>query len=255
MSLKIYSKVFGEGKPLIVLHGLFGMSDNWQTLGKRWADEGFNVHILDQRNHGQTENTYEFSYQLMADDLMNYMDENGIESASILGHSMGGKVAMLFATQNPDRVEDLIVVDIAPKGYPVHHQEILHGLHSLDFSKISSRTEADDELAKSLPNASVRQFLLKSLYWVEKGKLGYRFNLESITDHIEMVGEALLESAVYNGPTLFIKGENSGYIVEDDMPMIKRHFPNAELISAKAGHWVHAEQPELIFTEVLKMIR
>lgn len=255
MSLNIYSKIFGEGKPLIVLHGLFGMSDNWQSLGKRWADEGFAVHILDQRNHGQTDNTYEFSYQLMADDLLNYMNDHGIQSASILGHSMGGKVAMLFATQHPERVEDLIVVDIAPKGYPVHHQEILDGLHSLDFSKIKSRSEADQVLSQSLPNASVRQFLLKSLYWVEKGRLGYRFNLESISDHIEMVGEALLEHSIYNGPTLFIKGVHSGYIHDSDLPLIKKHFPNADLISANAGHWVHAEQPDLIFDEVLKMIR
>jgi len=256
MQVKLHSKTIGHGKPLVILHGLFGMGDNWQTLGKKWSEDGFCVHIIDQRNHGQTQNTDAFSYQLMSDDLLGYFEENNLDKASILGHSMGGKVAMLFATQHANRVEKLIVVDIAPKGYPVHHHEIIEGLKTLDFSILNSRREADAELAKSLPNMAIRQFLLKSLYWIEKGQLGLRFNIESISKNIKMVGEPLLPEASYLGPTLFIRGANSGYILDGDMELISHHFPSATLVTAPgAGHWVHAENPDLVYSETLKLLR
>ncbi len=256
MTVDLFSRVIGEGEPLIILHGLFGMGDNWQTLGKKWAEQGYAVHIIDQRNHGQTENTEDFSYQLMSDDLLAYLDQHGLDKVSILGHSMGGKVAMLFATQHPERVNKLMIVDIAPKGYPVHHNEIIAGLKTLDFSILTSRREADAELAKSLPNMAIRQFLLKSLYWVEKGQLGLRFNLDSISKHIEMVGEALLPEATFDGPTTFIRGANSGYIVDGDMDLIRHHFPAAQLVTAPgAGHWVHAENPQLVYDETCKLLK
>jgi pimeloyl-ACP methyl ester carboxylesterase len=248
--MKLFSRIEGEGRPLIILHGLFGMSDNWMTHAKNYAELGFEVHVLDQRNHGQSPHSDNFSYQLMANDLLEYMNDNGMESANIIGHSMGGKVAMLFACQHPERVERLIVVDIAPKGYPLHHQSILEGLHSLDFSVLTSRGAADKELAKTIDNFSVRQFLLKSLYWKEKGQLALRFNLAAIEANIEMVGEALFDDAEFMGETLFINGGQSNYITPEDEELIHHHFPLAHLFTiSEAGHWVHAEAAEE-FSEV-----
>jgi len=243
--MKLFSRIEGEGRPLIILHGLFGMSDNWMTHAKNYAELGFAVHVLDQRNHGMSPHSDDFSYQLMADDLLEYMDETGLESANIIGHSMGGKVAMLFACQHPEKVERLISVDISPKAYPLHHQSILAGLNSLDFSILNSRGAADAALAKTIDNLAVRQFLLKSLYWKEKGKLALRFNLKAIETNIAMVGEALYDDAEFMGETLFISGGQSNYITPDDEALIHHHFPLAHLHTIQdAGHWVHAEAPE-----------
>ena len=248
--MKLFSRIEGEGRPLIILHGLFGMSDNWLTHAKKYAELGFEVHVLDQRNHGQSPHSSDFSYQLMADDLLEYMDDHGIGEARIIGHSMGGKVAMLFACQYPDRVERLIVVDIAPKAYPIHHQQYIDAMRTLDFDKISSRGEADEALGKLITNFAVRQFMLKSLYWVEKGRLAFRFNLDAIEENLNMVGEALLEDAEYVGEALFINGGQSNYITPEDEELIHHHFPLAHLYTIKeAGHWVHAEAAEE-FSEV-----
>lgn len=251
-----YSQVHGSGKPLIVMHGLFGMGDNWQTHAKNWADEGFEVHLLDLRNHGRSKNTPEHSYKLMADDLHEYYESKNIEKAIVLGHSMGGKVAMVFAANHPERVEKLIVVDIAPKGYPVHHQEIIDALRKLDFSKIKSRGEADETLKKHLPNFAVRQFLLKSLYWKDNDSLGLRFNLDAIENNIEMVGEPLPDDYRFEGPAWFVRGKLSGYIKDDDLALIHRHFPQSKLIDiAGAGHWVHAENPKSFYREITDILK
>ncbi|MDX5405308.1 MAG: alpha/beta fold hydrolase [Bacteroidota bacterium] len=243
--MELFSRIIGEGQPLVILHGLFGMSDNWQTFGKAMADEGYEVHLIDQRNHGQSPNSEEHTYQSMADDLLEYCHAHQLVDIYLLGHSMGGKVAMLFSCLHPQMVEKLVVVDIAPKGYPVHHQEIIDALRTLDFDSLKSRSEADEVLKRSIDNFGVRQFLLKSLYWKEKGKLGLRFNLDVIERNIEMVGESLFDDAQYGGPTLFIRGELSGYIKDGDMDRIHQHFPEAILVTIKgAGHWVHAEKPQ-----------
>ncbi len=243
--MKLFSRIYGTGRPLIILHGLFGMSDNWQTHANKYANLGFQVHVLDQRNHGQSGHSQDFSYQSMANDLLEYMRDNEIQKACIIGHSMGGKVAMLFAAQHADKVEKLIVVDIAPKGYPVHHDAIIDALKSLDFTQLKSRGGADKALAQKLDNLSIRQFLLKSLYWKEKGKLALRFNLDVIEKNIGMVGEPLFADAQFDGETLFIRGARSGYIKEDDLDLIHAHFPLAEMYTIEnAGHWVHAEAAE-----------
>jgi pimeloyl-ACP methyl ester carboxylesterase len=248
--MKLFSRIEGEGRPLIILHGLFGMSDNWLTHAKKYAELGFEVHVLDQRNHGQSPQSDDFSYQLMADDLLEYMDDHNIEEARILGHSMGGKVAMLFACQHPKKVERLIVVDIAPKAYPIHHQQYIDALKGIDFSSLQSRGAADEALKKEISNFAIRQFLLKSLYWKEKGQLALRFNLEAIEANLDMVGEALLDDAEYLGETLFINGGQSNYITPNDEELIHHHFPLAHNYTIKqAGHWVHAEAAEE-FSEV-----
>ncbi len=244
----LYAKVLGSGKPLIVLHGFLGMSDNWKTLGKKYADRGMEVHLPDQRNHGRSFWSPAFSYALMAQDLERYMDERQLGSVILLGHSMGGKTAMTFASAFPDRVERLLVADIAPRYYPPHHGYILEALAALPLEQIKTRGEADERLAESLPDWGIRQFLLKNLHWERPGKLGFRFNLEVLRNQMEAIGAALPESARYDGPTLFLRGGKSDYIKDGDRDDIHRHFPEAQIRTIPgAGHWLHAEAPDAFF--------
>lgn len=228
------------------------MNDNWNSLAKKWAEAcSMRFHLIDLRNHGQSPNDPVHSYEAMAADVLEYLDDHQIASAAVLGHSMGGKVAMRLAVDQPSRVHRLIVVDIAPKGYPVHHNEIIAALRTLNFDELEGRREADAKLEESMPNFMMRQFLLKSLYWETEKRLGWRFNLDAIEANIEMVGEAMNEGDQYDGPTLFIRGSNSGYILDGDVPVLEHHFPNSTLHTVVgAGHWVHAEKPKEMFTEV-----
>jgi len=253
--MQLHSKILGEGKPLLVLHGFLGMSDNWKTLGNKYAENGFQVHLIDQRNHGKSFHSEEFNYDILAEDIKRYLAYHQLEEAIVLGHSMGGKTAMQLACSYPNLVEKLIVADIAPKFYPPHHQDIINGLKSLDFDKITSRSEADKELAKHLSNVGIRQFLLKNLYWVEKGKLGYRFNLEVLAERMEYVGENIASTAIYEKPTLFLRGDRSEYISPTDYDGIKRHFPKAEIETvSNAGHWLHAENPTEFFEKSIAFL-
>ncbi|MGM0634600.1 MAG: alpha/beta fold hydrolase [Bacteroidota bacterium] len=246
--MKLYSNIIGEGSPLLILHGFLGMGDNWKTLGKQFAEIGFEVHLIDQRNHGRSPHSDDFSYSLMVEDLSKYIAQHKLEKASIIGHSMGGKVAMHFATTHQEKVKDLIVVDIAPKYYEPHHQQILDGLTFLNEQDLSARSDADEMLQNYIEDFGVRQFLLKNLYWKEKGKLALRMNLEALKNNIDCVGQALDEGKLYEEKTLFIKGTRSNYITEDDKDLIRNHFPKAQIIGIKdAGHWVHAEKPEEFF--------
>ncbi|MFC4218696.1 alpha/beta fold hydrolase [Flagellimonas marina] len=251
----LHSKIEGEGKPFIILHGFLGMSDNWKTLGTQYAENGFEVHLVDQRNHGKSFHSDDFNYDLLSDDVINYMDHHNIDSAFVLGHSMGGKTAMQLATSHPDRVTKLIVADIAPKYYPPHHEFIFNGLAHLDFDMISDRREADEELAKHIKDRGVRQFLLKNLYWVEKEKLGFRFNYKVLKERMEEIGENIFPNAVYEGPALFVRGDRSEYIQSNDFPEIKRHFPKAQIETIdKAGHWLHAENPKQFFKKTFTFL-
>ncbi len=254
--MKLHANVFGEGKPFVILHGFLGMGDNWKTMGKKISEQGFQMHLLDQRNHGRSDHSDEFSYHLMAEDLKEYCDANELTKINLLGHSMGGKTAMLFAVKYPDMVNDLMVADIGPKYYPLHHQDILDGLSALDFEILKSRGEVDKELSAYVPEMGVRMFLLKNLYWKEKGVLDLRLNLESLIKNASEIGKELDENFTYHGKTLFLKGEKSNYILEDDLISIKRQFPSAifkEIPSA--GHWLHAENPNDFMVEVLGFVK
>ena len=250
----LHSKVFGEGKTLVILHGLFGMLDNWQALAKQFG-QFFETHIVDQRNHGKSFHAEEHNYELMCADLMNYLDVRGLDKVSLLGHSMGGKTAMMFAAKFPERVEKLVVVDIAPKYYAPHHQEILAGLNAVENAKVQSRKEADKLLSQHFSELGIRQFLLKNLYWRTKEDLAFKCNLDVLSKEIQNVGEAIFDTAVFTEPTLFIDGETSNYILEEDVELIERHFPDAEIVEiANAGHWVHAENPQDFFDEVSRFL-
>ncbi len=240
--MKLNYKRFGEGEPLLILHGLMGMLDNWQGPAKTYS-QNFDTIIIDSRNHGHSEYSEEFNYQSMMDDVVELCEDLFLYEVNVLGHSMGGKIAMKFAQNYPEMIKKLVVADIAPKAYPVHHQQILAGLKSLDFSLLKSRGAVDATLEPFIPEIGVRQFLMKSIYWEEKGKLGLRFNVDAIDKNIELIGEATLDSQ-FEGETMFIRGANSNYILDRDFEDIKWAFPNSTLETIQgAGHWLHAEKP------------
>ena len=255
MEMILHSNIIGKGNPFIILHGFLGMGDNWKTLAKQFAESGFEVHLVDQRNHGRSFHTDEFNYELMAEDLKHYCDMHNLKDIVLLGHSMGGKTAMLFATLFPDLVHKLLVADISPRYYPIHHDTILEGLSSLDFSKIKSRGEADKVLSQYVHELGTRLFLLKNLYWVEKGQLGLRINLSVLKANVSEVGEALPSHTIFNKETLFLRGDRSEYIGAQDETIIRRHFPKSEIKTiSKAGHWLHAENPKDFYRATLNFI-
>ena len=248
----LYSKILGEGRPLIILHGFLGMGDNWKTLGTDFSENGFEVHLVDQRNHGRSTHADDFDYQYMADDLLSYCQTKDLKDIVLLGHSMGGKTAMLFASQHPDLVHKLIVADISPRYYPVHHDAILNGLNQLDFDVLKSRSQADKALSAYIKEPAIRMFLLKNLYWIEKGRLALRLNLKALIDNVSEVGEALPSHATFSKDTLFLRGEYSEYIGSSDEAIIQRHFPKAQIITiSKSGHWLHAENPKEFYNAVM----
>jgi pimeloyl-ACP methyl ester carboxylesterase len=244
----------GSGESLIILHGLFGSLDNWMTFAKILSED-FEVFIVDQRNHGQSPHSKEFNYEVMADDLYEFINTHHIIDPIILGHSMGGKTAMQFAMNYPTKLSKLIVADIAPKSYPVHHRGIIDGLLSLDLDKIKSRGEADKALSSYIKELSTRQFLLKNLYWIEKSKLAWRFNLPTINQKIEIIGEGLQNITSFEKPTLFVRGELSNYILDSDFKNIAEIFSNSSIETIQnSGHWIHAENPDEFLTLITSFL-
>ncbi len=255
--MKLHSNIIGEtGTPFLILHGLFGSGDNWKTLAKRFHQEkGLQVHLIDQRNHGRSPHSPIWTYEAMTADLKEYCEAHGLAEIVLLGHSMGGKTAMNFAIQYPELVKALVVVDIAPKSYPPHHDQILKGLDALYGEELTSRKEADEELSQYVESWSVRQFLLKNLYWKEKGKLAFRMNFPVIKKNYNLVTQALPQTAKFDGPTLFIKGEKSNYILERDREVLRDHFSQSKLLIIKdSDHWVHAEKPVEFFEGVVAFL-
>ncbi|CAL2089018.1 esterase [Tenacibaculum sp. 190524A05c] len=252
----LHSKIVGEGKPLLILHGFFGMGDNWKSLANKFAEENFEVHLVDQRNHGRSFHSEEFNYDLLVEDLYKYIQHHNLDKIDLLGHSMGGKTVMLFATKYPEVIDKLMVADIAPKIYPPHHQDIIRALNSIDFSIHSTRKLIDAKLSELIPQMGVRQFLLKNTYWIEKGQLAFRFNLKSLTENYEEIIKSLPVGSVFNGNTLFLRGGNSQYILDEDAPLLNAHFPKYSLATiANAGHWLHAENPKDFYEAVINFIK
>lgn len=252
--MKIAYKEFGKGKPLVILHGLFGSSDNWQSIGKQLG-ERFHVFIPDQRNHGDSFHSDTFTYDAMAGDLKEFLEKHGIERPALIGHSMGGKTVMKFCVNHPDLFDKAIVVDIGPKAYPVTHEDLLQAMQSLDLSKIETRQEAEDELSRSVSSKGVRLFLLKNLKR-ENGGYAWKLNLPVIGKNLANVGEGLENKTYTDKPFLFIRGEKSDYIQDQDSISIVSLFPNSNIVTVPgAGHWVHAENPEGFLKEVRKFLQ
>lgn len=253
--MNLHSTILGEGQTFIFLHGFLGMSDNWKTLGTKFSEDGYEVHLIDQRNHGRSFHSDEFNYEVMVDDLKRYCDERQLNDIVLLGHSMGGKTAMLFAVEYPEVVSKLIIADISPRYYPTHHDDILNGLSALDFKTLKSRGEADKQLKAYVSDSGTRQFLLKNLYWKEKGKLALRINLEVLKEQVNEVGEPLPMHVKFEKEALFLRGDRSEYISSQDESLIHLHFPKAEIVTiSNAGHWLHAENPTDFYEAVNKFL-
>lgn len=251
--MELHFREMGQGQPLLILHGLFGSSDNWLTIAKQLAED-YHVFLIDQRNHGQSPHSEEWNYTVMANDIADFCMQHQLENIYIVGHSMGGKTVMKMAELFPQTIQKMIVIDIAPRYYPVHHHQILSALKSINFEEVISRKQAEDILQKSIEDIGTRQFLLKNIYWISDGKLAWRFNLDVISNLIEIVGEATPSDVhkLCNIETLFIKGEKSAYIKLDDELSIQQQYPNSKVITIlNAGHWVHAENPVALHAAML----
>jgi pimeloyl-ACP methyl ester carboxylesterase len=247
--MELFFREVGAGPPMVILHGLFGSSDNWFTQAKMLG-EHYHVYLLDQRNHGQSPHSDAFDYKLLAADLEKFLVDKNIKDPIIIGHSMGGKTAMNLAVSNPALIKILIVVDIAPKKYPVRHDTIIDGLKALDIAKINSRKEADDALAVYVPEFGVRQFLLKNLQRNPAGGFDWKINLKVIDKNIDKMGDGLQYSGVFDKPTLFVRGSRSNYILEEDYARIKEIFTAATILSMDTSHWVQAEDPQAFVDHV-----
>lgn len=252
--MNLFFREAGQGTPLIILHGLFGSSDNWFTLSKIFA-ESYRVFTVDQRNHGQSPHTPEHDYKLLTTDLEEFIDQQQLEQPIIIGHSMGGKTAMNFAVKNPDKTGKLIVVDIMPKQYPLHHDKILDGMKSIDLATLTSRGDADALLQAKVPEPDVRQFLLKNLARNEQKGFEWKINLAALDSNIGKMGEGLQFEGQYNGPTLFIKGAKSDYFKDGDEQTVAKYFPKAEWNTMDTGHWVQAEKPKEFEEVVLSWLK
>ena len=252
--MRLHFQVKGEGSPIIIMHGFLGSLDNWRAASKRFA-ERYKVYCLDLRNHGLSPHSDVMNYQVMAQDLEEFLDLHRLASAFVLGHSMGGKVAMQFATAFPDRIDKLVVVDMAPRVYEPHHRPLLSALLSLDLERFRSFGEADGALAKTIPEVATRQFVLKNLKRASDGRLQWKIHLQGIAQNYDAITRAVAPRAAFTKPACFIRGGRSNYITEADIPLIRQIFPRAELQTIpSAVHWVHVDEPEEFFRCVTKFL-
>ena len=236
----------GEGPPLIILHGLFGSSDNWLSIAKRLSDN-YTIYLLDLRNHGQSPHSDIHDYPSMIGDLEEFVSDHNLNDVILLGHSMGGKTVMKFAISHPEKVNKLIVVDMAPKIYKPKSKHLIEALLTIDLRDLHSRDDADRFLSEKIKNKEIRQFLLKNLYRKEDLSFGWRLNLESLNKNLGSIGGYFTDNDTFDKETMFIQGEISNYILSGDYELIKRIFPNSRIVKIPgAGHWVNTEQPDLV---------
>ena len=251
--MKLYHRELGQGQPIVMLHGIFGSSDNWLTPS-RMLSERYHTYAPDLRNHGLSPHDEVFDYPAMVEDMLKFMKENNIEDPILMGHSMGGKVAMNFALAYPDKLEKLIVVDIAPKSYDMQNYAVLKGLLSISIEEVTSRQQADDMLAKYVDEPDVRQFLLKNVQRRPEGGFKWKLNLPAISKNIEKIGLPLQYKGTFEKPTLFIRGARSNYVRDSDFSVIKEIFPAASFETLDTGHWVPAEKPKEFVEVVLRWL-
>lgn len=258
--MKLHASVQGEGFSILILHGLYGSSDNWLTIAKELAVD-FCVHSLDLRNHGRSPHSDEHNYAVMAEDIKEYLDDNQIEKTLLLGHSMGGKVAMLFTLTYPEYVKKLIVADIAPKNYRHNydgHIQILEVMHNIKLRNLNTRKEAENQLNTILKSNKITQLIMKNLYRKKDKTFEWRINVPVLYKQLENItgGTDGWDKKQTKVPALFIKGETSHYLSLDDDFIIRKSFSNSELtVIPKAGHWLHAEQTELVLKTILYFIK
>jgi esterase len=244
--MKLFFRRFGQGKPLIILHGLFGISDNWVSIGKRLAAD-FEVFIPDLRNHGQSPHSSIFNFPALVEDLIEFTDENNLEDFILIGHSLGGIISMQFALQNPFLVKKIVVVDISLRKYRNFddHQALINAMLSVDFFNVHKRSDVEKQLMNNIKSQRLRQFLLKNVYWRNKDVLDWRLNLVALNENLPLTFDNAYTGDAFLRPALFIRGGLSKYITDEDLEQIKMKFPRAELATVpNATHWVHADAPE-----------
>jgi len=252
--MQLNYKSFGEGTPVVILHGLLGSLDNWQTFARKLSSD-FKVFTIDLRNHGRSPHSDEHSYPAMVSDLVEFFTKHHIEDAHIIGHSMGGKVAMQFAITHSEKVLKLIVVDIAPKEYGRGHDTIFDALEDVDIFRITKRDDADAMLATHIDDFAVRQFLLKNLDRNADGSFSWKMNLDGLIRNYEQINQAIHSEKPVAVSAYIIRGGKSNYVLENDLSSFQKIFPKIELITIPdAGHWVHAETPDVFYAAVHKIL-
>jgi pimeloyl-ACP methyl ester carboxylesterase len=253
--MKLFYRELGAGSPLIILHGLFGMSDNWFTMAKRLA-ENFHVFLPDLRNHGHSPQSPDFNYKQISGDVQEFIRDHQLNHCRIIGHSMGGKAAMTLALAQPQLISGLVVIDMAPRAYQnPFFNELIKILQALDIAALKSRPQADDMLASAIEDAAARQFLLKNLARRQEGGYYWKFNLPSIAANIREIMGGIESPTQFTNPALFIAGGRSDYVAPHDLPRIRELFPAARLVTiSKASHWVHADAPDALFDELYKFL-
>ncbi len=256
--MKLHHQRYGTSgdQPLIILHGLFGSSDNWDSLSKDFAKARLDVIVPDLRNHGRSGHSNTMTYKEMSHDLLVLIDSLGLSQVNLLGHSMGGKVAMRFAFDHPEKVNRLIVADISPHASNGNiHRKLIDYMLSVDLNNLSSRRDIDTRMKETVPDDRIRLFLLKNIYRKDKNSFGWRINLEAISNNLDKIFSAIETSTAFSRPALFLRGEHSAYIADKDIPQIKELFTNARFETIKNGtHWLHADNPEDFSKEVLAFI-
>tara|TARA_Y100001968_G_scaffold42142_1_gene32148 strand:- start:13070 stop:13834 length:765 start_codon:yes stop_codon:yes gene_type:complete len=252
----LHSKIIGDSnKHILILHGFLGSGDNWISVSRKLNDIGFTIHLIDQRNHGRSFHSEKFDYELMCEDLFNYIEYYNVINPILIGHSMGGKTAMRFSLKYPELIQKLIVLDTSPREYPVLHQAIIDSLKEIDLSIYNTRNSVDDKLKESIKQKDLRNFLMKNIYRTNDGKLSFRFNLRSLSKNIGNIGKKIESDNQFNADVIFIKGENSEYINESDKESINILFPNSKFyIIPNAGHWLHVDNPNDFLSVLLSTI-
>ena len=253
--MTLHHKSYGSGFPLIILHGLFGSLDNWATIGRLWG-EHFHVFTYDARNHGRSPHSTSINFEIMADDLRDFMSQHHLASAHLLGHSMGGKTVMQCALTYPELARSVIVVDVAPKSYAGKHDLVLDALSALEPGQYKTRKEADQALSTRMTDVATRQFLLKNIARKEGGGFVWKMNLPVLREHYAEIAGNITVDGSYAGPALFVRAGRSRYVAEEDKPAIKRLFPKATIATLKkAGHWVHADAPDDFTSLVFRFLQ
>lgn len=254
-NMKLIYKLYGTGRPVIIMHGLFGMGDNWRTVA-RMMESQYQCIVIDMRNHGRSPHDPEMNFKVMASDILELMNDLELEHSSLLGHSMGGKVAMQFALDHPQKVDKLIVADMAPKRYSPHHDHVIDAIESVQPEELTERSQVEEGLARFLGNdQSTIQFIMKNISRRPEGGFEWKSNMPVIIDAYLDLMDEILPITPFMGSTLFVRGENSRYILDEDIPHIKDLFPNSSLVTIKnAGHWVHADAPEAFAKTVLAFL-
>jgi len=263
--MQLFYRQEGSGIPLVIIHGLYGSSDNWLSVAKKLSSE-FKVFSIDQRNHGRSPKSNDHNYEVLKNDLAEFFNQHNIDKAVVVGHSMGGKTAMHFAADYPERIEKLVIVDIAPKNYFLLNDESQYYLHNnillamleIDFNKIQSRKQIENHLLERIDNHEIVQFLMKNIYRSKESHLyEWRINVQVLYENLDEIIKGVNANSfddrlpIYNYPVLFIKGAKSNYILAEDYPSIRRIYPDANIVEIpEAGHWPHVEQHQLFMDAV-----